>query len=521
MRNCINIKGHSQTIPYLIEYVKNAADSNGHNIIEGNDVVYYLNQDVVRLISPDIQYYRQQNEWYNIDSLSGELTDFIPKDVKTTNIKVYIPAHSVSTYLKKIKYAVSINTWIQGTKIDLGTFMFKPSDTYAIPTGPIKKGNNEYFECIDFNIIDPFYLIYSSDWDSFRKNICKEIVNTNDTGTELYVSLYVVNETEENADSYIGYNGLIGGYTNFNISNSDDYLSLNLDIQQKDSGPYFIFTIKLNEVYYSLIEYLKETYHLIQGSNGQGTYDYDTIRIDLAIKGKDVIIPDVISINYTENNKTIRNSGNITLKLSWQDWLDSLNNQQPPQKHGIKDFFSTWENFEEGLSAVASLTVYDSHVDDNDIISILSNEVLITQDVFSIFTNGGCKKIIDLNDMEIQTYTVVNKIENNIVQIERPNESKSNIVQPVFFRAKDTETLTLHPMVTENISINLDDYKSKVERFILQIGDCRFDQIGANSYGILFKITANVLPKIATSGIYYILDQNYELVTTGKYSTIL
>jgi hypothetical protein len=122
--------------------------------------------------------------------------------------------------------------------------------------------------------------------------------------------------------------------------------------------------------------------------------------------------------------------------------------------------------------------------------------------------------------MEFINYTVVNKIENNILQIERPNESKSNIIQPVFFRVKETEFLTIHPAVTENISINLDDYKSKVKNFILQIEGCTFKQIGTNSYGALFKVVGSNLPKNMPTGLYYILDENYELITTGKYKYV-
>jgi hypothetical protein len=140
--------------------------------------------------------------------------------------------------------------------------------------------------------------------------------------------------------------------------------------------------------------------------------------------------------------------------------------------------------------------------------------------LFSQFINGGSEKIIDVKDMNINKYNVVNKIENKIFQIERPNDSKDNIMQPVFFRVKETEVLTIHPAVTENICINLDDYKSKVKNFVLQIEDCRFEQIGSNNYGILFKVIGNRLPTGATSGIYYILNENLELVTTGKYNYI-
>ena len=80
--------------------------------------------------------------------------------------------------------------------------------------------------------------------------------------------------------------------------------------------------------------------------------------------------------------------------------------------------------------------------------------------------------------------------------------------------------LTLHPLVTETISINLDDYKSKVDKFVLLIGNCRFEQIGANKYGILFKIQANRLANDIISGTYYVLNENDELVSSGKYSCV-
>ena len=191
---------------------------------------------------------------------------------------------------------------------------------------------------------------------------------------------------------------------------------------------------------------------------------------------------------------------------------ESLNADQ-----NIKTFFSSWDVFEEGWSFVASMIVLK---DNEEIFTIVSNELPITQNLFSLFINGGAEKIIDINEMNIINYTVVNKIKNEIVQLERPNDSKSNIIQPVFFRVKETEVLTLHPAVTENICINLDDYKSKVNKFILQIDNCRFDQIGSNNYGILFKIIGNKLSTEVNSGLYYILNEDLELVTTGKYNCV-
>ena len=506
MRNCVNIKGNSQVFPYMIEYSKNARTSNGDNTTNGSDIKWYRKNDIIRFFDENIQYYRDKNDWYNKSKLDISETRNIPSIVHTSNIKIYIPTHSVITYIKNVKYAITLNTWINGIKIDLGTFIFNPSDTIAIPTGPIKSGNNEYHEYINFDIIDPFYLIYSNEWNNFRKQLYNEKEFSNDTGSLLYASLYIVNEYE---DSYIMYEDYIGGYTSFNISNNDDYLDLRLSTTIDPLG--FVFDIYMNEVYDSFQNYLLETYGL--------SPTYNDIAFDLVIKNKDNIIFDPYIVRTFDANETLGKASQI-IKLT--DIKNTL----------IAQFLSDWSNFEEGWSLVGSLTIYDDsyysldnqsfilNENKNEIISFVSNEIPITQELFSLYTNGGSEKIIDIKDMKITTYNVVNKIENNIYQIERPNESKSNIVQPIFFRVKDTEILTLHPLVTENISINLDDYKSKVNKFILKIGDNLFEQIGANSYGILFKIKANSISSTIINGTYYILNENYELVTSGKYNCV-
>lgn len=495
MRNCININVNNIPFKYLLDYTK----SNTNTIIDSNSIKFYKTNSDIKLLMPDIEYYRDNNDWYSINNLVASRSTFIPENIKLTNIKIYIPNYSVSTYIKNIKYAVSLHTWISGIKIDFGTYIFSPTDTYAIPNGCIKDGNNEYYECIDFDIIDPFYLIYSDEWDEFRKKECLEFRDTNNNVSTIIASLYVV---EEYDNSYIVKTDIIGGYTTFSISDdTSDHLELKLSLSHEPLG--FKFDILMNEVYNNFLNYLSETYGL----------DSPSIYLELVIKDKENIIIDdltkfLLSINTSE-------FGKLTQQLLWNS---NSTNLIIPDNSLIKSFFNDWNNYSEGWSFAGSITIYK---DDIEVLSFVSNEIPITQEVFSIFTRGGSEKIIDINDMNITTYNIINKIENKITTIERPNESKSNILQPVFFRAKDTEVLTLHPAVTENISINLDNYKSKVEKFTLKIGNTYFSQIGSNSYGILFKITANSLPQTESTGIYYILDDNKELVTTGKYNTVI
>jgi hypothetical protein len=239
----------------------------------------------------------------------------------------------------------------------------------------------------------------------------------------------------------------------------------------------------------------------------------DNIWYELVIKNNNMIILGP-KVKFTDTKQIIT----IDQIKSTED---EDGNAIPIERLGMADFFKSWNSFTEEWKIVGSLIISDPKYPEEDIINIVSNEIPLTQDIFKYFVGEGTSQIINPNEMEVINYTLVNKIENKVVKIERPSDAKSNIVQPVFFRVKETEFLTIHPAVTENICINLDDYKSKVERFVLQIEGCTFNQIGSNNYGILFKVYGKNLPLKAMSGLYYVLNENNELVTSGKYKYVM
>lgn len=512
MRNSINITGNGQVFTYILEYTQTDTFTNI------DDIVWNKDNDTVYILEGDTHYYRKVNEWYSVDRLDTN-KNHLPDKAKLSKIRVYIPAHSVNTYIKNIKYAVTLNTWINGIRIDFGTFIFKHSDVLANDFGPIKNGNNEYHEYIEFDILEPFSLIYSDDWQDFRHNVCEEPLNINNTGSLLHASLYVVDNDD---DKYIMKNDTIGGITAFNISNQNDLMNLNIKTTVDESLDTLGFKLSLhiNKEYDWLLSYLYETYGLRSTHND--------ISFELVIKNKDAIIPGPV-VGYSP----IEEFGNMYQIIPWStiksvkkpttEDIEELKNAGKPiiDRTGFYEFFKSWENFEEGWNVVCSLNIVK---DDIEALTIVSNELPITQEMFKLFINDdNDNKIININDdtmITVKKYNIINKINNKIIQIERPNDSKSNIIQPVFFRVNEVEFLTLHPAVTENICINLDDYKSKVDKFILQIEDCRFEQIGANNYGILFKIPGNRLPESAVGGLYYILNEDSELVTTGKYTCV-
>ena len=213
MRNNINILGNNQSFNYLIEYLIDEDYS------VKNDTNWYRNGDCVYLLQENIKYYRKSNEWYEVEKIKENFnTTHIPDTINTSKLRVYIPLHNISTYVKGVKYMITANTWINGCKIDLGSIVFSPIDTIANDFGVIKSGNNEYIENIEFDIIDPFSITYSDDWSDFRKSVCDEPSNINNTGSQLLISLYVVNE---NSGTYYIKDEYVGGITNFNPVSGD------------------------------------------------------------------------------------------------------------------------------------------------------------------------------------------------------------------------------------------------------------------------------------------------------------
>ena len=119
--------------------------------------------------------------------------------------------------------------------------------------------------------------------------------------------------------------------------------------------------------------------------------------------------------------------------------------------------------------------------------------------------------------MNLLNINAINKTENIITKIERVGDNKANIFQNIFYRVLDAHSIVIRPEVNENICINLDQYKHLVEKFILQVEGVKFIEIGRTKQGILFKIISSKLPKKQSKGQYYILNQDSELVTSGKY----
>lgn len=151
-------------------------------------------------------------------------------------------------------------------------------------------------------------------------------------------------------------------------------------------------------------------------------------------------------------------------------------------------------------------------------ITFRSNPFQLTEEIFAqLLCIGDKEQQLDFNDMNINKPRIINRSVNRVVQMTAQTDSKANIIQPVFFRTRELANIIIHPEVTENICINLDAYKAQADRFFIKIEGITFPEIGRTESGVIFKVQGNLLPGKVAGGVYYILNQDTNLVTTGKY----
>jgi hypothetical protein len=308
----------------------------------------------------------------------------------------------------------------------------------------------------------------------FRQTICKEIPETNNCGAILDICISVVNKNGYEYTPDVKY---ASGRNLILLSERDsDYMGLSL----VDDPDGWRLTLDFNESYDGdFRNYLSETYLLENVGR---------------------IVPELVVMdqNSIYKMKDLK-FGNVN------EWIFS---QSDPLLR-----FKDWTEYLEGMFAMATLRIFDTA--GNEIMDIKSNIVPVDKRKFS-FIAGDEITIEDMN-ITVENLDVVNKIQKNIVKVNRPDDYKSNIIRPVFYRSFPLEEIDIHDSVTFTIAIDLDSYKTKSDSFSIQIEGKNFAEVGRVPGGVLFKITGGDLPHSEDTGKYYILDTNQELVAVGNY----
>ena len=151
-----------------------------------------------------------------------------------------------------------------------------------------------------------------------------------------------------------------------------------------------------------------------------------------------------------------------------------------------------------------------------NLIGYKTNVIPVTQTMWTYW--NVMYKNLRYGDFKMSNFPrTINKTIQQVTNITATTDSKAGIVQPIFVRVRDAASLVIHPAVTENICINLDAYKSAVKKFVLQIEGTSFLEIGRTAGGVIFKVIGNKLNGQLALGTYYILNEESEVVTSGRY----
>lgn len=492
----INITNNSDHFKYIVEYLPQEWQEDcGIDYLNG----MMIQNEFVKQISfiyDNKECIKYNNHWYNLNDVA--INSFIPNNPKLNRIRLYFPLFSVDTYHTGHKYALTVNTWICGKCVLLGTYIINRYDSLAIHKNFF---NENYYECVDLPILDPLDLIYSDEWKEWRQQICGESADysaINTEGTLLCCSLHPVVSVE---NGYMKLNNYEGGQNHISLQDPNYQLLLNISTNldkslEKNERPAILFNIKFNKYYEkSLKDYLLETYGL---SNCK-------LKYELIIGNKD----DVYVLLESE--------------------LLDLVNTYKFDKDKISEYnFDNGDGWKPGIYIMGSVNIINE--DNESVIYLLSNEIPFTEDILKYFiksdfvdSKGKIVNNVKLKnvDMNLININAVNKTENKVIKVDNIGDNQNNIYQTVFYRVSDLADIVIRPSINENICINLDMYKHLVKSFIIQIEGIKFTEIGRNKSGIIFKVIGNKLPKKVMSGQYYILNQDSESITAGKYTYLV
>lgn len=428
---------------------------------------------------------------------------------KTSKLYVYFPRFSVETYNpgKEVKYALTINTWIEGERIVLGSYLISRSDALATP--PQKLFGDEYIEYAVVDVVDVYEFLYSSTWNNNKDTMMGVSNNPSVPCSLLNISLYPVVDGDV-PGTYLMMDGYVGSQNSIRIDDGKNINFLNASIKLTNTSTGVVVRYSIIDNYDGgisprwLEQFIRDTYnyYIADGSIRIGysivlRNDDDIFNVSLKELTPNAPTASPLYINNLEFGKN-----NIDWKW-WENYTATIN----------KPLF---------LQGVVTIGGNDENGNYREMFYMRTNEIPVTQEVFSYFlpTNGRRINLNNIN-MNLLNISAANKTEHVVYKYDNVNDAKSNIIQPVFFKARDLGNIIIHPEVTENICINLDQFKSKVKRFAIQIEGCMFQEIGRTGSGVVFKITGNILPKEKTSGLYYILDENSVLVTNGNYNYVM
>lgn len=433
--------------------------------------------------------YKDTNNYYRTHDV--DVIDFVSDStlIQSNLVRVYLPDMNPSRYSKRINYYISASTRIGRRNIILYSNVISANDFIA--SERLRTiGQHIYSNYYEFEILSPFELFFNPGYADFRTTYCYSSQNvTNDSTPIVTISIYAVDDMYGDGQEY--HNSLSFG-SGSTILIPDDYSNMNMDVTSVLSFDKLNFnsTLKFNRTIYSSIEdYFSKNYNM----------NINLITKELTILDDDNIYR-MFQWNHdlrSDINDDDRADFNITDNTpfdmcdnseQWNDYDINIYRQQP---------FDGWNDFRNGMYAQCVYKVYSDGVPK---MYIKSNRVYITQDEYRFIINNP--ETINLNDidMNVENVKIINKIENNVIQIQRPDDYKNNLVKPVFYKAYSADTIVI--MRDPNVGGSLKQYISielpsnvspnAIKLFRLRINGQAFTEVARQMNQVIFLINPGV-----------------------------
>lgn len=401
-----------------------------------------------------------------VDNIYYDISHEYRISIDTRRIYLYIPHLTEEVTQLLTNYNLTIYVENQTKRIILGSYRLSVLDSIASSKSVSHKGI-EYQEYVPIDIPDVASLT--------------DIIDT--SSNILHIELTPIKLSN---DYWIACEDTTSGYTSLVLDEYVDNIEYRLSINPPWISASLFWTSKQYSYDYerisSLIEYMRTVYGIdINGCKS---------RYELVIK----------------DNNSIFSKHEYT-----SDYLTTGTN------HHREDLGVCWRDYRPGLSLRGRYSLLKEG--DTEIFSIMSDEIPLTIDRYRALVNVSTE-YIDLNSIDMNNISIdaVNKVVHNIVNISKPDNYKANILKPIFVHTYDLDSIRIHPQIDESICINLNAYKSKVDTFYLRVEGVDFIEMGRTSAGVVFKVTGSNLPNKVTSGVFYILNEDKELVTTGPFN---
>lgn len=519
------------------------------DILDDNEFfVFQDSDDIVYPIVSEIERYSKDPSRFMPISTNIEY-DFYDSSLEKKNLKYdVVRIYHPDSFTSKFKFIVHLYTVVNGKKFHI--FCKEYSDIQNYTSKEFTIDNSTYSEYVEFkipNLQDMFsketftlenVLRISAD----SKGYIKEDENKN-----TYYSLFLHNFSYIFNDVLIDSNGIKTFMTKstdvqisypinitiypYSIIDNNDYI---IDEELVPNSDSFYFNselslysqLKFNEIgklqLYSSFTHndnisVTEAYEKI---NNVSFADYDGIIYDEEDENEDYTIDgDLLEkqyqIAYVIEYASDAEFKNIIYRSKFVEGMTLFDDVQ--ERYFDIPVFSKWEQKPEIL--VARVTFIDRYLGK----ALTSNITVITDEYYKYLVNYDDRKIYSIdftamNDKFIDKVTCVVKKESNNRQISMQSSAPKVVFKPVFYKVQDLQNIQLYQGVTQNVGINLSNYMTKVEAFIMIIDGQKILEYSRNDIYVIFKVQANKLT--STSGTYHICNQDEEYITSGSWNLI-